>query len=153
MLSLRYNYKVLENKEQWFTWSCQMDTTASWKPKYWLILSNTISLFQKFHTVGLTETTQWVICSTACTCLMKGEAKGQEKEEGVSSPTSTFFLLSSVFLTGPSFSFCPRRRSVFQTEISGKHIVFVLISLPFLFFFLSSPWGSVYRFLHSIFLF
>ena len=41
----------------------------------------------------------------------------------------------------------PRRRFVFQTEISGKYIVLVLISLPFYFFSsLNSPWGSVYRF-------
>ena len=36
-----------------------------------------------------------------------------------------------------SFSFSPRRRFVFQTEISGKYIVIVLISL--LFYFFSSP--------------
>ena len=45
-----------------------------------------------------------------------------------------------------SFSFSPRRRFVFQTEISGKYIVLVLVSR--LFYFLS--WGSVYRFLYRI---
>ena len=45
-----------------------------------------------------------------------------------------------------SFSFSPRRRFVFQTEISSKYIVLVLISR--LFYFLS--WGSVYRFLYRI---
>ena len=48
-----------------------------------------------------------------------------------------------------SFSFSPRRRFVFQTEISGKYTVLVWISLLSVFLFLSSPWGSVYRFLHT----
>ena len=53
-----------------------------------------------------------------------------------------------------SFSFKPRRRFVFQTEISDKYIVLVLISRLFNCpAFLSSPWesGSVYRFLYSTF--
>ena len=37
-------------------------------------------------------------------------------------------------------------RFVFQTEISGTYTVLVLISRVVLFPFLSSPWGSVYRF-------
>ena len=42
----------------------------------------------------------------------------------------------SMFPETKSFSFSPRRRFVFQTEISGKYIVLVLISR--LFYFLSS---------------
>ena len=48
-------------------------------------------------------------------------------------------------------SFSPRRRFLFQTEISSNYIVLVLISRVFLFPFLSSPWGSVCRFLYSIY--
>ena len=47
-----------------------------------------------------------------------------------------------------SFSFSPRRRFVFQTEISGKYSLLVLNSLLY-FLFLSSPRGSVYRFLYT----
>ena len=47
-----------------------------------------------------------------------------------------------------SFSFSPRRRFVFQIEISGKYSLLVLNSLLY-FLFLSSPWGSVYRFLYT----
>ena len=59
-----------------------------------------------------------------------------------------FFVFIFYFLY--SFSFSPRGRFVFQTEISGKYIVLLLISRLFYFLFLSSSWGSVYRFLYGL---
>ena len=50
--------------------------------------------------------------------------------------TVIFYSLLFIFYFLYSFSFSPRGRFVFQTEISGKYIVLVLISR--LFYFLSS---------------